>query len=294
MKRIFGRRTLVAGATLLFIWPLVLSAQTLQAPDPAILRNDQIEISYAPPRASYLRPIYQGMRDHQFLELLKQFLSPLILPPYTKLKIVTKECGEVNSWWSPGQKTLFLCYEWMEFAERVAPAGNAPDGMSREDAILGAFLQVIFHELGHAVFDIFDIPVMGREEDAADQMAGFILAQFGPEVARRTLPGAAYIWQALAVSSTWRRSTYADEHGHPLQRAYNYLCMAYGSNPEVFKHYVDQGRLPRSRAEQCPREFKQIENSFIKTLLPHIDRTKMKTVQNTQWLFRKASAIAEK
>src|SRR5437588_91669 len=79
------------------------------------------------------------------------------------------------------QDGLFLCYEWLDFALRVAPQTTTPDGMTREDAVLGAFLQVTFHELGHGMFDIYEIPILGREEDAADQIAGFILSQFGGE-----------------------------------------------------------------------------------------------------------------
>jgi hypothetical protein len=172
----------------------------------------------------------------------------------------------------------------------VAPKGTTPEGATWEDAILGAFLQVTFHELGHAMFDIYDIPVFGREEDAADQMAGFILSEFGEETARRTLPGTVYIWQALAASDgDWRRDAFSDIHGYPLQRAYNYLCMAYGGNPEAFRYFVDKGLLPKERAELCGREFTQIQHAFAVTLYPHIDKAKMKIVQSRQWLLPEGS-----
>jgi Putative metallopeptidase len=119
------------------------------------------------------------------------------------------------------------------------------------------FLQVTLHELGHGMFDIYDIPVLGREEDAADQMAGFIMAQFGPEVARRTLPAGAYVWQKLyEAGGDWPRWLYSDEHGHSLQRSYNYLCMAYGADPDTFAYYVDSGLLPKERAVTCKHEFR--------------------------------------
>ena len=136
---------------------------------------------------------------------------------------------------------LSLCYEFFDFAKRIAPKEATPEGYTRDDTITGMFLQVTLHELGHGMFDIYNIPVLGREEDAADQMAGFILSQFGPEVARRTLPGAAYVWQQFNESrgGEWPHWLYSDEHGHDLQRSYNYLCMAYGSDPTTFAYYVD-------------------------------------------------------
>jgi hypothetical protein len=253
------------------------------------LENNQITILYSAPVASYFKPIYERYRKREILEQLKKFLSPLILPLGVTLRITTKECGETNSWWSGVKDGLFLCYEWVDFAERIAPREMTQEGMTREGAVLGAFLQVTFHELGHGMFEVYSIPMFGREEDAADQMAGFILAQFGEGVARRTLPGAAYLWQKDAESSHWRRDTFSDEHGHPLQRAYNYLCMAYGSKPAAFQYYVDMGLLPKARAVNCKREFDQITNSFMQTMMPHIDQAKLKIVQSTDWLLPEGS-----
>ena len=264
-----------------------------RAQSPPALDNAQIQIAYSEPQSSYLMPLYQRLKQRQYLEQLKQFLSPLKIPPGIVLKITTKECGTVNSWWSGRTDGLFLCYEWPDYAERVAPQVETKYGLSREDAILGAFLQVTFHELGHAMFDIYDVPVFGREEDAADQMAGFILSQFGAGVARRTFPGAVYIWRALTKSDgNWSHDDFSDIHGYPLQRAYNYLCMAYGSDPDLFQYVVDQGLLPKDRAAMCGAEFKQIQHAFAKTIYPHIDVEKMKLVQSTQWLKPEGQELA--
>jgi hypothetical protein len=277
------KRGIALAAFLLSLWLTESLAQP--APAPA-LENDQIEIVYGEPNASYLKPMFERYKKRQVLEQLKQFLSPLILPPNIKLRITAKECGTVNSWWYGRKDGLFLCYEWADFAERVAPTGPTPEGVTREGAVVGAFLQVTFHELGHAMFDIYEIPVFGREEDAADQMAGLILSEFGKNLALRTLPGAAYQWQKMNESEAegWGRRVFSDEHGHPLQRAYNYMCIAYGAMPDTFQQYIDQGLLPKERAVNCGREFKQIEHAFAKTMLPHIDQAKMKVVQSKDWL----------
>lgn len=272
------RGMILAGAVL---WPAHIWAEDVQ--NEPLLENDRIEIEYLKPSASHLLPIYESMKEHQILERLKQFLSPLILP--VKLKITMHECGVTNAYWGGRAHGLSLCYEWFDFAERIAPKEATPEGYSRDDAITGMFLQVTFHELGHGMFDIYNIPVLGREEDAADQMAGFILSQFGPDIARRTLPAAAYVWQKLyEAGGDWPHWLYSDEHGHSLQRSYNYLCMAYGSDPVTFAYYVDSGLLPKERAVNCKREYDQLLNAFQKTMLPHIDPDKLKAVQDKKWL----------
>jgi hypothetical protein len=271
-------------ATFVLPFALSITGQALAQSEPA-LDNSRILVTYLRPNSSYFMPIYKALRGRAFLESLKEFLSPLIIPPGTTLKISTKECGELNSWWSGRKDGLFLCYEWFDYALRIAPGYNGSGGMTREDAALGAFLQVTFHELGHAMFDIYEVPILGREEDAADQMAGLILTQFGPDIAKRTLPGTVYLWQSMADSEDdWGHDLFSDIHGHPLQRAYNYLCIAYGADPTTFQYVVDQGLLPKARAANCGREYRQIYHAFAATIFPHIDVEKMKTVRTMRWL----------
>jgi hypothetical protein len=277
VRRILCGAVLVSAA----LWAAHLRAAD-SAADPA-LDNDRIVIEYAKPGEPHLIKVYETMKQRQVLERLKEFLSPLKLP--VKLKITMLECGTTNAFWAGRAQGLMLCYEFFDFAKRVAPLEATPEGYTRDDAVSGMFLQVTFHELGHAVFDIYNIPVLGREEDAADQMAGFILSQFGPEVSRRTMPAGAYVWQKFyEAGGDWPRWLYSDTHGHDLQRSYNYLCMAYGIDPETFAYYVDSGLLPKERAANCKREAAQLQNAFQKTMLPHIDPEKMKIVQEKKWL----------
>jgi len=259
------------------------------------LDNDRIVITYLPPHASFMLPIYNRMKERQVLEQLKQFLSPLKIPDGITLKITMKECGEANSWWSGRQTGLFLCYDWIDYALNIASQIDDPHGLTREDAVLGAFLQVTFHELGHAMFDIYEAPVMGREEDAADQMAGLILSRFGPDVAKRTFPGVVYLAQSMAeADGDWEHDRFADDHGHWLQRAYNNLCMAYGADPATFAYVVAEGLLPKERAANCGREYRQISHAFAVTIYPHIDPEKMKLVQAKQWLLPEGQELPAK
>ena len=41
---------------------------------------------------------------------------------------------------------------------------------------------------------MLELPVFGREEDAADQLAAYILLQFGESEARRLIAGTAYAY----------------------------------------------------------------------------------------------------
>jgi Putative metallopeptidase len=68
-----------------------------------------------------------------------------------------------------------------------------------------------------------------------------------------------------------RHITFADEHGTKAQRLYNLLCIAYGSDKELFADLVEKGYLPVSRADICDSEYRQIEFAYRTLIAPHLD-----------------------
>jgi hypothetical protein len=247
---------------------------------PELAANSRVIIDYIDPRLPRSESTLDRLRKRQVLEELSMFLSPLRLPRV--LRVRTKSCGQVNAFYTPAEWAVSLCYEYYENLEAIAPQGTSPQGYTRDEVIVGGFIDAIFHELGHALFDILQIPVFGREEDGADQLSAFLMLQFGKEVARTTIRGAAYTY--LVAKNPRNRAEYADEHGTSAQRFFNYVCLAYGGEPEAFRQYVDSGVLPKARAQGCAREYQLVRRAFAKTILPHIDAELMKKVQSVQWL----------
>jgi hypothetical protein len=245
-------------------------------PDDAMFRKkmEEYEINIA---------VYERLRTRKVLELLSQFISPLNLPHMLALR--TDVCGTENAFYSPPDAAFTICYEYVFGTERDAPrAGSPVDGTTRDDAIIGGFVDAALHELGHALFDIYNIPVLGREEDGADQIAAFVMLQFSKDVALTTIKGAAYSYKMLAERGS---PAYWDEHGTPSQRFFNYLCIAYGSpHRDAFKPFVDAGLLPPARARNCNNEYAQVDKAFRRYVLPNINRELMRIVQETEWLPR--------
>jgi len=249
-------------------------------PRQELAANSRVIIDYIDPRLQKSQATLDRLRKREVLEELSMFLSPLRLPRL--LRVRTKSCGQVNAFYVPAEWAINLCYEYYENLEAIAPQTASPQGYTRDEVIVGGFIDAIFHELGHALFDILNIPVFGREEDAADQLSAFLMLQFGKDVARVTIKGAAFTY--LMSKNPRTRTEFADEHGAPAQRFFNYICLAYGGEPAAFQDYVDRGVLPKARADQCPREYALVRRAFAKSLLPHIDVELMKKVQSIQWL----------
>jgi hypothetical protein len=177
-----------------------------------------------------------------------------------------------------------VCYEYIDDVVKNAPKETTAAGVTRTDAILGPGVEVFLHEFGHAVFDYLQVPLMGREEDAADMFAAYFLLQFAKSDARSLIIGAAYTYNREASVPSTKKNPFADEHGLPAQRFYNILCIAYGANPQLFADVVEKGYLPKDRAEGCEDEYVLLEQAMKRLILPYIDPARAKAVRARRWL----------
>jgi hypothetical protein len=242
--------------------------------------TDRIEIEYAAPKSTEHAELARQLQDNRVLEQLREFLSPFRLPASLTLKL--ESCGNGNAWY--GDRVITVCYEYVESLVRHAPGEPIAPDVSRADAVVGPTLEVFLHEMAHAAFELLEIPVLGREEDAADQIAAYMLLNLSKDEARRAVIGTAGMYLREARTFTGEFTGFADGHGTPAQRYYNLLCLAYGSDPVLFADAVDKSLLPRERAEDCAGEYKQVAFAFKTLLGPHLDWARIEQVRSRRWL----------
>ncbi len=264
MKRIMS----AAAVAFAFILPIAYAAPVAaQAPaqPPA---NPQVDIAYVPPANANFRAIHDRLVRLQVLEELRQFMAPLKLP--RKLTVRVEQCGATTRPYNP-QGPAVVCYELIDQIEKFAAKANEN---SREIIIVGTFVQAMFHEVAEAMFDILQVPVWGRAEDAADRLGAFLMLQFGEEAARKTIGGTATFF-ALS-NRTWTGSAFANVASPEAQRYFNFLCIAYGGAPKSFDYLVqaEKGKsplLPEDRARRCAGEYSQVRKAFNLRIMPFVD-----------------------
>jgi hypothetical protein len=248
---------------------------------PAELQNPNVEIVYKEPRTAAFKPIAERVKQRRALEQLRVFMAPLRLP--RKLTINVDECGAPMREYQP-QGPVVICYEVIDQIEKIAAKADAT---VRERVLVGAFIQAAFHETAHAVFDILQIPVWGRANDAADRLAAFIMLNFGEDVAMQTILGTADFFRLSG--RTWTGSEFAEVNSPEAQRFFNYLCIALGGAPKTFAFLVnpkehEEQLLPDRRAERCQGEFEQVRMAFNLRIMPHVDPDILVKVRAIQWL----------
>jgi hypothetical protein len=192
---------------------------------------------------------------------------------------------------------IYLFNDSVKVVERAIDDSDHFSGLKQSLGtwFIGPFFDTSLHEFAHALFDMHELPVLGREEDAADRVAAYIYLQLGKEEARRLITGTAYAHFTGAKSDDSAQTVkefsedFAEEHSTPEQRAYNVLCIAYGADPKLFGDVVTNGYLPKERAETCPEEYEQVQDAYETLIEPHIDNDLKDKILDKTWL-RKPTA----
>lgn len=278
-------------ATAVVLSMLLLNLAAVQSQPAVTQSGDQsglLSTVYVAPNNFGFQEVYDLLRQHNALEKVKEILSPFQWPE--QLTIETTECGAVNSYYQRKnfKPTVTICYEFLKRILELLPNEATPAGLTPTDAAVGQFFWVTFHEVGHAAFDMFNVPIFGHEEDAADNFATFITLQFGKGQARRLINGAAWAWRAYLgdyqknpVVQT-RLAAFATDHGLPQERFYNLVCLAFGANSQEFADLV--GFLPPTRSPNCSHEYQTLVRAFRQQIRPHIDQEQARAVLDTDWL----------
>jgi Putative metallopeptidase len=248
------------------------------------LKTDQVRYEYAPPADAAQMELHNRLRTVRVLERMSEFLSPLRLPRPLTLKIQACD-GRINAYYWDYE--IIVCYEYFDFLLKLAPEMPTPEGLTRRDALAGMTADVFLHESGHAVFDMLEIPFLGREEDAADQVSAYILLQMAKDSARRLILAVAYLGSEQAqraMAHPAMLSEFADIHELPAQRYFNVLCLAYGEDPDLFADAIDRWHLPKSRAKNCRYEYRRFQYAYRALIEPYVDQRLVEKVKAKQLL----------
>ena len=138
--------------------------------------------------------------------------------------------------------------------------------------VTGNMLFALLHELGHAHIQEMGLPVLGREEDAADSYAIAALIKMATDVSDGVLIAATKGW-FLDAERNQKENTavpYYDAHSLDRVRAYQIICLLVGSDLDKFTKLADEVKLPQDRQESCAGDYSNASWSWETVLKPHL------------------------
>ena len=218
------------------------------------------------PHRKEIEKIFQ--EERLFEDVVDSLNETLVLPSNVEIRLV--ECEEANAFYVPDEKAILLCYEGFEHMLELFSTGQTEaENEEAASKAVGALVFTFYHELGHALIDVYDLPITGREEDAVDQLATVMLLEtWEGEESEHSILASAEAFELDAGDSD--QSDMADEHSLDQQRYYNLVCWIYGSDPEYFEEVAKEWELPPARAERCSSEYARMSAAWSTLLGPHM------------------------
>lgn len=208
------------------------------------------------------------------LDIVARDIQHRLIPPPSGLKLEAKSCGENAehlAYWNRDRKAIGLCSELIQdrrkaeasYRERKAERyfygrenRASSDRFSSYDAGQ-SLLFIAYHELGHALVDIYDLEVGGNEEIAVDGFATWWAVQGG--LAGAAVHGAMTFDQFGVLEDQNPYSAVSDIHGRSADRYRNIACWIMGAGHPVPKHFSYD---LQSSVEFCRTAYRNLDQQW--------------------------------
>ena len=208
---------------------------------------------------------FNEILDTTFHGLARELNDALRLP--RPVHLTSGECGAANAFFVPAQPdrpdAIVVCTELLRAIAEDVGARNLGETLGLY-AFASQMLFVLTHEIGHALIHVLDLPAVGQEEDAADQLATLFM------VSEPMLAMWAAEFFGSGLASRGSGAGFADEHDFGPQRYFNLLCWTFGADPDTRAYIATASGLPSERATRCPGEYSRMRSAWETLLTPHL------------------------
>ena len=128
----------------------------------------------------------------------------------------------------------------------------------------------LYHELAHALIDILKLPVLGKEEDTADNLATMLVIHTNENGSDIALSAADFFDLEGEEIEELTDEDFWGEHSLDFQRFYNTVCLIYGSEPKQSEYLIEELNIDENRAQLCIDDYHRQNESWKKILQPHL------------------------
>lgn len=237
---------------------------------------------YGTPSSEESRELLALVRGGNLAERMASFTQARMRLRHN-LAVGFQDCGSSNAFYQPANREIVICTEFIKHVtglliERKAFFAQQPPQVIGE-WLIGILWVVYLHELSHALINLNQVAITGREEDVADQFAIWASLNYINDLGLPAFVPGIWYFQELATSQRLRdlppealAHMLSDEHSLQGQRAVNFACWVYGNNPGAGQDLARFVALSEARAQRCGSEYLALDNGirsqFRKALKP--------------------------
>lgn len=190
------------------------------------------------------------------------------------LPVTFKECGQINAFYQPGAHAISMCHDLYDDLVGLFKKAGADDAKSIELA-RGTLFFTFFHEFGHALVGELGLPITGKGEDAADELATLVMIQLGAPGFKAAL--AAAQWFDTMAKQPGHKNVFYDSHSFDEQRVVSITCLLYGADQKRWAPLMKGLKIPDSRLAKCVRDYPLRKKAWDTMLAPYALKVKSQT-----------------
>lgn len=227
------------------------------------------QVIYVKPIGNEESKIATELHDSQVISDVLRFIDQQLIlsePLFFQIGALDGPLYDSNA------NTIYIPYQFISSIKRRFSQENYTDtSVNINQATMDALMYTLFHELAHALIFNYNIPVLGKEEDAADSLANVLLIEFFASGAEIVLNAAELFMLESEDIEVFDEQDFWGEHSLDAQRSYTAFCHVYGSNPSEYAYLKQEIGFADSRAKQCIEEYENIARSWFELLDPYFN-----------------------
>ncbi len=218
------------------------------------------------------KDVIKELRTNKIADEMVKELNRLFKLPHN-VPIYFREAGDTaNAWYQPDKRTITFSTKMVDTIYTIF--AEVYEGEELRTKAMNAVIFILFHEIGHALIDIYDLPVTGLEEDVVDNFSVFLLTTGNEQAEAAAIDGASF-FNVLAQEEEdlpvgmlplW------DEHSLSKERFYNILTKVYGKDPQRYAYFVSNGLFPADKTPRYVQDYQKVMESWKRELDPYLNK----------------------
>jgi len=171
--------------------------------------------------------------------------------------------GDEDPYYDPETSTIYFSYYFANEVGERFKADHANASLEQRDRfIVSGVVHTLFHEYAHVLVDYLNLPVLGREEDAADSFASFVLLTLMDNGASILRDGANLFYLESLDPDPFDESMLSDSHSLSIQRFYMGICHLYASDEKAHQNLIKTHGFDEEWTDTCLMDYDIIISSW--------------------------------
>lgn len=226
--------------------------------------SNNIRVTYLKPTDSNEAQVKQALEQSGVNETVIELSNQL----FSFKKTLTVEYGsEDGPLYDPEKHVVQMPYSFYEEALTYFTKNEYQEkyGKPAQSGAIDTVLHTLLHEAGHAYIADQNIPILGKEEDAVDNLAAVLMIEYVEDGDSAAISAAdMFAFESEDRPDYYDFGEYIDEHSFDLQRYFSTLCLVYGSDPEKHDNLLDEveNDYLTERKDFCIYQYQTISDNW--------------------------------